>query len=112
MKIAGLALATSISGIITFIVLFAALRRKLGDFRIKEIILSFLRILAASICMGIVCLLVSSRNITVWHNHFDKILNLTLALAAGLFSYIVFSFLFGVSEMRELRQWFINRKQP
>ncbi|HTZ10801.1 MAG TPA: murein biosynthesis integral membrane protein MurJ, partial [Candidatus Margulisiibacteriota bacterium] len=104
LKIAGLALATSISGTISFIVLFASLRRKMGGFHIKGIIISFLRILAASICMGIVCLLVSSRNIAVWHNHWDKVLNLTLALASGLLSYIVFCFLFGVSEMRELLQ--------
>lgn len=95
LKIGGIALATSISGIVAFILLWVALKKKIGDFGFKEIALSFLRISAASIGMGIVCYF-SSRVSA------NKILNLTAVLTLGLVSYIIFCFIFKVSEMRLL----------
>jgi putative peptidoglycan lipid II flippase len=103
MKIAGLALATSLSGIITFIVLFVKLRRKLGDLDVKEIAVSFLRILAASACMGAVCLLISRETAFL-----NKYLNLSVALACGFISYIIFCLIFRVSEMQDLRRWLLK----
>jgi len=94
-KIAGIALATSISGIITFCILFALLKKKLGDFGFREIIFSFLRVLAASICMGGVCYFSV-------HLSANKFLSLIIALSFGFVSYIIFCFIFKVSEMRQL----------
>ncbi len=90
LKIGGLALATSISGIITFFFLFFILKRRLDGFGEHKILNSFLRISAASFCMAVVCFLV------------NRALNLALALFFGALSYIVFCFLFGVSELKEL----------
>ena len=106
LKIAGLALATSISGIVTFFILFALLKKRLGDFGVKDILVSSLRILTASICMGAVC--VSAFRNTASLN---KYLHLCLALVVGLISYIFFCFAFRVSEMRELWVWVSKRRK-
>ncbi|MGA2774902.1 MAG: murein biosynthesis integral membrane protein MurJ [Candidatus Omnitrophota bacterium] len=98
MKIAGLALATSISGIISFIILFIVLRRRIGDFESRHIASSFVKILASSVCMGAACYFIS--NIGV-----NKLLSLSLAVAAGMVSYVVCCFIFRVSEAGELLVW-------
>jgi putative peptidoglycan lipid II flippase len=106
LKIGGIALATSISGIITFFVLLTILKKRLGNFPVKEITTSFLRILAASLCMGLVCYFVSQKT-SVFLN---KIVSLSLTLICSFLSYIAFCFIFRVSEMRELWRWLIRRK--
>lgn len=95
LKIGGIALATSISGIVTFFILLSALKKKIGDFGLKEIFLSFLRILAASIGMGVVCYFSSQINL-------NKVLSLAIVLTLGFISYIIFCFAFRVNEMRQL----------
>lgn len=105
LKIAGIALATSLSGIATFLILFVILRRRLGDFKAKEIFLSFSRILIASLCMGAVCALAVKESSSL-----NKYLSLGLAILSGLVSYILFCFLFRVSEMRELWKWIARRR--
>lgn len=50
--IGGLALATSIAATFTTILLFISLRKKIGAFGIKQISVSFLKILFASLTMG------------------------------------------------------------
>ncbi|RKY30820.1 MAG: murein biosynthesis integral membrane protein MurJ [Candidatus Omnitrophota bacterium] len=100
LKIAGLALATSLSGINTFLLLLVILKKKLGDFQIPRVKSSFVRILAASLCMGAVCFLFSSNIIIA-----NKVLNLSLLLLTGILSYIGFCFIFRVSEFRDLWDW-------
>ncbi|MDD5108489.1 MAG: murein biosynthesis integral membrane protein MurJ [Candidatus Omnitrophica bacterium] len=89
LKIGGLALATAISGIISFLFLFFILSKRLGGFGEGKILNSFLRILIASLCMAGVCFLV------------NQALNLAWALFCGVLSYIVFCFIFGVAELKE-----------
>jgi putative peptidoglycan lipid II flippase len=93
LKIGGLALATSISGVITFLILFFILNKRLGGFEERRIFSSFLRILAATLCMAAVCFLV------------NRSLNLAWALFCGGLSYILFCFLFRVDELKELMHW-------
>jgi len=95
LKIGGLALATSISGITTFLFLFFILNRRLDGFGRRKIFSSFLRILVASFCMAAVCFLV------------NRALNLGWALFCAGLSYIVFCFLFGVDELKEFTHWLI-----
>jgi putative peptidoglycan lipid II flippase len=90
LKIGGLALATSISGIVTFFFLFFILSRRLGSFGERKILKSFLRIFAAAACMAAVCFLV------------NQALNFAWALFCGILSYIIFCFLFRVAELKEL----------
>ena len=95
LKIGGLALATSISGIISFLTLFFILSKRLRGFGEGKIIYSFLRILAASLCMAAVCFLV------------NRALNLGWAIFCGMISYVIFCFIFGVTELKELMHWLI-----
>jgi len=90
LKIGGLALATSISGIVTFFFLFFILSRRLGGFGEHRILKSFLRIFAAAVCMAGVCFLV------------NRAMNFAWALFCGILSYIIFCFLFRVGELKEL----------
>lgn len=104
LKIAGLALATSISGINTFLILFFILKKKIGDFDIKAVAVSFSRILIASLCMGMVGFFVS-KNISLGLSSLAKVMNLGLTLICSVSAYIVFCFIFRVSEMRQLWSW-------
>ncbi|MFH0935384.1 MAG: murein biosynthesis integral membrane protein MurJ [Candidatus Omnitrophota bacterium] len=110
LKVSGVALATSISGIITFLILFFMLKKKIGDFEEKKIFISFLRILAASICMGVVCYLLSQRNMILAGSRLIKFYKLGLVILAGLVSYTGFCFIFRVGELRELWRWLAKRK--
>jgi putative peptidoglycan lipid II flippase len=110
MKLGGLALATSISGIITFLILFFLLRRKIHGFEVEALALSFIRILLASICMGAVCAL-ASRNIVLGYGFLARLLNLALAIVLGIISYIIFCFLLKVNEIQELWGWLAQRKK-
>lgn len=98
LKIGGLALATSISGIVTFFFLFFILGKRLGSFGEHKILFSFLRIFAAAFCMAGVCFLV------------NQALNLAWALFCGALSYILFCVLFRVRELNELMSWLLHRK--
>ena len=102
LKIGGLALATSISGIISFLFLFFILSRRLGGFGEHKILKSFLRILVATLCMAAVCFLV------------NRALNFYWALFSAALAYIFFCFVFGVVEFAQLIRWLArkNLKTP
>jgi putative peptidoglycan lipid II flippase len=109
LKLSGLALATSLSGINTFFVLFALLEKRLKGLDRKAMISSFLRILLASLLMGAVCYLVS-RDMVLGSGRFYELLNLALSVILGLLSYVFFCFAFKVQEMKELAAWLSRRK--
>jgi len=108
LKIGGLALATSITGINTFFILFVLLKKRLGDFGVREIVASFVRILAASLCMGLVCYF-ASRNFSPSAPILSRVLSLGLAIISGILSYIFFCFLFRVREMQQFWRWVRRR---
>ncbi len=110
MKLSGLALATSISGIITALILYHVLQKKLHAFNSKEILISFVRILAASLVMGLICFGAATQNIIIGDRTFARLLQLGLLLVIGGVSYIVFCFLFQVREMQELWAWLRRKK--
>jgi len=95
LKIGGLALATSISGIVSFFCLFFILSKRLGGFGEDKILNSFWRILAATLAMAAVTFLV------------NRALNFGWALFCAALAYTFFSFIFGVVELRELWHWLI-----
>lgn len=103
LKIAGIALATSISGIVAFFLLFRSLKKRLDGLGGKEIIFSFLRILCASIGMGLICYFVIGTPV-------NRYLALTLTIVSGLLSYIVFCFIFRVSEIEGVWRLLSRRK--
>jgi drug/metabolite transporter (DMT)-like permease len=91
--------------------LFIILKKRLGDFQIKPVLASFVRVLLASLCMGVVCYFVSQETMFSYPGTLNKLLNLGLALISGVLSYIVFCLIFRVEEMRELWRWVGQRKQ-
>jgi putative peptidoglycan lipid II flippase len=111
LKIGGIALATSLSGIIAFFVLFFILKKKIGDFGAASIAASFMRILAASLCMGAVSFLVVQKSGGLAAGRMGEVINLCLALGAGMASYVAFCYIFRVSEMHELWLWLTRRNE-
>jgi len=111
LKLKGLALATSLSGLFSFFVLFLILKKKLNILNLKEIIYSFLRILFASISMGLLCYIIVQRNFFFGNlSILSKIINLGLFLILGTISYIIFCFIFQVKELKELINWIRSKK--
>jgi len=110
MKLAGLALATSISGINTCLVLFFLLVRKIGSFDSKELGFSFLRILLATLAMGAVCFFAAQHKFFAADNTVYRLLELGILLVIGVASYVIFCFIFHVKEIHELRNWLFKRQ--
>jgi len=106
LKIAGIALATSISGIISFIVLSILLEKRIGDFGNRKIFFSALRILLASLCMGALCYFLSHGLVGM-----NKFVQLGLDIVAGVLAYALFCIIFRVREMQELWNWVVRRKK-
>lgn len=105
MKLSGLALANSISGISSFLILFFIIKKRLEPFDTKPIFKSFSRILAASLFVGLVCYLAARSEIFFLNIAFAKYINLILLLITAIISYILFCFLFRVKEIQEARNW-------
>lgn len=112
LKLSGIALATSLSGTSSFLLLLFILKKKLGDFPLDELRSSCLRIFAASVGMGVVCFFISTLKIFPPTGIFFKFLNLGIVILAGLASYIAFCFLFEVQEIQELRKRLLPKTHP
>lgn len=109
LKICGIALATSVSGIASSLILFSILKRRFEPFRITEIAMSFLRILAASIAMGGVSYFFN-KNFVFRDSIAGKLEYIFLLILISLTSYILFCFMFRVKEIKELLQWLLPGK--
>ncbi|WP_018590730.1 murein biosynthesis integral membrane protein MurJ [Terrisporobacter glycolicus] len=82
MQLAGLAFATSISALITIALLFISLRKKIGQFGGKSILVVMLKSILSAVIMSIVTLFVYKFLGNILGNGFIKE-GLTLALSAG-----------------------------
>jgi len=108
---AGLALATSISGIFQFVILAALYYRRIAAFDIKGTFFAFLRILAASCAMGVVC----SFAFAALETHLTGSGNLVhslrvfFAISLSILSYPLLCLLFGVKEMKGLLDKIVTR---
>lgn len=95
MGISGLALATSIAGIFGTILLVFTLRRKVGSFGLRELLLSLAKSLLASLVMGFLARVVyDALVITV-----GSTLSLVLAILGGGLSYFAVIYVLRVPEM-------------
>ncbi|MFC1674640.1 murein biosynthesis integral membrane protein MurJ [Candidatus Omnitrophota bacterium] len=111
LKISGLALATSISGIISFLILLHILNNRLKALDLASMVSSFARILLASLCMGAVCYFFSRRFFVLADTIPQRIINLASLVLLGVASYIVFCFIFKIREMQELWKWLAEKKR-
>jgi putative peptidoglycan lipid II flippase len=111
LKLNGLALATSISGIISSVVLFIILKKRLGLIQAGSIFKSFIRIFAASLCMGVVCYFLSRNSLISTSGLSARVINLGIPILSGLVSYFIFCFIFRVDEIEELLLWLHQGKK-
>lgn len=93
--IGGLALATSISAIFCTGLLFISLRKKIGAFGMKEITISFIKILLASLGMGIIANLMYS----ILLKNISANLSLIVSIGTGAVFYFVIIFLMKIEEV-------------
>jgi len=100
LKIGGLALAASISGIFNFFALFYMLRKKIGPLDGYGILSSFFKAILAGLAMAVV----------VYMGFFKIGLNLFVVISIAMASYIIAAFLFDVREAREFFSWVLKKK--
>ncbi|WZL81007.1 murein biosynthesis integral membrane protein MurJ [Vallitaleaceae bacterium 9-2] len=93
--IGGLALATSIAAIFTTVLLFISLRKKVGPFGMKQISMSFLKILFASLIMGGLAKL-SFNYLTA---SLSQNLSLLIAIGVGAVSYFVIIYFMKIEDV-------------
>lgn len=93
--IGGLALATSISALFTTLLLFISLRKKIGPFGMKQISISFLKILFASLVMGGLAKL-SFNYLTA---SLSQNLSLLMAIVVGAVSYFVIIYFMKIEDV-------------
>jgi putative peptidoglycan lipid II flippase len=93
--IGGLALATSISAIFCTVLLFISLRKKIGPFGMKNITISFIKILCASLVMGGIAKI--SYNTLL--NNISANLSLILSIGIGAVTYFVIIYFMKIEEV-------------
>lgn len=94
--IGGLALATSIAAIFTTILLFISLRKKIDSFGMKQISISFLKILFTSLVMGLIAKL-SFDYLTP--NIFSQNSSLLIAIGIGAVTYFVIIYFMKIDDV-------------
>ncbi|MDP3730860.1 MAG: murein biosynthesis integral membrane protein MurJ [Candidatus Omnitrophota bacterium] len=102
MKLGGLALATSISATVNFLMLYYILKKRIGCLGTKEIADSFLRVLLAGVIMGIV-LKFTSANSTC-------IISILSSMAAGAASFLAAAYILRVKEFKKVFAWASKRR--
>lgn len=95
MGIGGLALATSIAATLTTVLLFISLRKKIGPFGMKQISISFLKILFASLIMGILAKLCFDKLTAILSQN----LSLFMAIGIGAVSYFVIIYFMKIEDV-------------
>lgn len=98
MGIGGLALATSLSNIFCTILLFISFRKKIGPFGMKNAIISFMKILFASLMMGVVAKLI---NVILLNSIGDK-LALLASVCIGAIIYFIIIYIMKIDEVNRM----------
>lgn len=95
MGLGGLALATSISAIFCTVLLFISFRKKVGSFGMKHITISFIKVLCASLIMGILARLSYGALL----KRISANLALVLAIIIGAGVYFILIYFMGIEEV-------------
>lgn len=115
MKESGLALATSIAGIGEFLILLWLYSKKVKDFPIRNVVYSFFKIFAASLCMGLLSWFTFpfiEKEASLFARGWALLaLSVFLTIGLSVISYIIFCFLLRVHEMTEAFQWVSKRRK-
>ncbi|MGO1368552.1 murein biosynthesis integral membrane protein MurJ [Senegalia sp. (in: firmicutes)] len=95
MGIGGLALATSIAAIFTTGLMFISLRKKIGPFGMKNISISFIKILCASLVMGLISKLSFNYLTTIISQNFS----LLISIALGAVTYFIIIYFMNIEDV-------------
>ncbi|MFX0560697.1 murein biosynthesis integral membrane protein MurJ [Tepidibacillus infernus] len=93
--IGGLALATSISAIFGTILLFISLRKKIGSFGMRKITTSFIKILVASLLMGVIAKL----SYITTTEFVTQNLSLIVSIGIGAITYFLMIYIMKIEEV-------------
>jgi len=112
-QVLGLPLAFTIAGIFQFILLMIFLYKKIGDYRLREIFNSFLKIFFASVLMSFLVYFVLLLTSPIFNSQtfFGAFWQLAIAGSAGTISYIVFTFLLKAPEITMIKPLILNLKK-
>ncbi|HRZ13898.1 MAG TPA: murein biosynthesis integral membrane protein MurJ [Candidatus Omnitrophota bacterium] len=100
LKLNGLALATSISGISGFLILLVILRKKLGGLGLRGLIDFCVRVFLASVVMGEVCFIISGYPLGSGVPLLARAVNLLLPIAGGMLAYFAMCALLKVNYLQ------------
>lgn len=98
MGISGLALATSISAIFTSFLLIISFRKKTGPLGMKKLLISFIKIICASIIMGVSSYLIFN----TFANQFGQTGALAIAIIIGALIYFIMIYYLKIEEIQFL----------
>ena len=111
LKVGGLALANSLSGILNAVMLFSILRKKAGTLYEKALFVSLVKITVASVITGAVAyfsyIFISG---LMPDGTIFSITGLLSAIMAAIICYIIACYALSISELKELRSW-ISKKR-
>ncbi len=110
LKIAGIALATSISAIVTTALLFIKLNKRLSPYDFKEVVSSFLRISLSGLCMGLISWLIYCNYAFTASGKGAQIIALFVILAVSVAVFAALCIFLKVREIKELWAWLTKRK--
>lgn len=112
LKVGGLALATSISGILNATILFVILRKKVDTLYEMKLFRSLARILCASVLMGFFAFWLNGYLDTVFTSAamFDRIANLALSIAGAVIFYVVACHILKIEELGEFKRWVLRKR--
>ncbi|MFA5099745.1 MAG: murein biosynthesis integral membrane protein MurJ [Candidatus Omnitrophota bacterium] len=106
LKLAGLALATSISGISSFFILFMLLRKKLGGLQVRGLLEFSARVLCASIVMGEVCFIASTYHFSLHNRLLIRIIDLLLPIICGAVAYFIMCITLKIEQVKSIGKMF------
>jgi putative peptidoglycan lipid II flippase len=110
MGLNGLALATSISGIVNFLLLFYIIDKRVNGLNIRWLAIFSLKVLISSIGMAAVCVLAMRSNITFAGPIATRVARLVFPISLGLVSYIIFCWGLRIEQVKAL--WRGIHKRP
>lgn len=103
LELGGLALASSISGITGTILLLFSLKKKIGDFGIREILVCIFKISIASVVMAIMLNIIYNQIRFYTGSQFASLL---ISITCGFFVYTLLVFFMKIEEIESLKRSF------
>jgi len=111
LKVGGLALANSLSGILNAVMLFFMLKKKAGTFYEKILFISLIKIMAASVLTGVVAYWVNVYITSIIPSKtIFSIAGLMVSIVAAIMFYVIACYALRINELKELRSWILNKR--